>query len=77
MSVCPSTKIIREYRLAKIGPKGQSKASGSKSEGIGGLIWIWIKGQYKPEEKNKTELHALEEKVDEDTYTFNNKWEAI
>ena len=72
-----STKIIREYRLAKIGPKGQSKASGSKSERRGGLIWIWIKGQYKPEEKNKTELDALEEMVDEDTYTFNNKWEAI
>ena len=27
VSVCPFTKIIREYRLAKIGPKGQSKAS--------------------------------------------------
>ena len=27
MSVCPSTKIIREYRLAEIGPKGQSEDS--------------------------------------------------
>ena len=30
LSVCPSTKMIRECRLAKIGPKGQSKVSLTK-----------------------------------------------
>ena len=40
VSVCLSTKIIWEKRLAKIGPKGQSKASIPKYFVI---VVLWLK----------------------------------